>query len=616
MDFEVKFRDGPGRISELVIKDKKVITPNILFVDTKRFKAPDFADILIKNNNRQEHKPTLKVQKSLFSTLKNETEGELQVSNYMFYPKDLPKEIHFSAIKLYKKNIEGCYVTPANKDIIDEVLKNNRASIFIVANTSQIFSQQTNFVEFITDFRTKIGYQKIIYLPYIGDPTNLALLTYMGVDFFDSMSAILSARKNFLLLPTGIYNKNDLDEIPCSCPTCHNFHKKPSKMNFQQILNHNYFALMNEMKNVRNAIRQGSLRELVETRIRTNPNLTAILRILDSNYYNFLEERTPSIRKSQLLATTKESLYRPEIKRYQERLIKRYKKPESTKILLLLPCSAKKPYSFSKTHKLFRERLSELKNPHIIHEVIITSPLGVVPRELELTYPASTYDIPVTGIWDEDEKKMIRELLQKYLKINIYDKVIVHLPKAIREFTEDIFKHAVFTCIDHSPTSKKSLDNLSNVLKEESDTYTKIMFSNRKKENVKSLASYQFESKIAESLLKDCEIKGRYPNLRIMYKNKQLGMITQERGLISLTLDGGQIIAKSGKYWVEIYDDFTLKGSVFAPGIKNTDETIRIADEVVVLRNKKLCAVGVAIMNGREMKESLHGEAVKTRHIQ
>jgi len=222
----------------------------------------------------------------------------------------------------------------------------------------------------------------------------------------------------------------------------------------------------------------------------------------------------------------------------------------------------------------------------------------------------------VTGIWDEDEKKMIRELLQKYLKINIYDKVIVHLPKAIREFTEDIFKHAVFTCIDHSPTSKKSLDNLSNVLKEESDTYTKIMFSNRKKENVKSLASYQFESKIAESLLKDCEIKGRYPNLRIMYKNKQLGMITQERGLISLTLDGGQIIAKSGKYWVEIYDDFTLKGYVFAPGIKNTDETIRIADEVVVLRNKKLCAVGVAIMNGREMKESLHGEAVKTRHIQ
>ena len=140
------------------------------------------------------------------------------------------------------------------------------------------------------------------------------------------------------------------------------------------------------------------------------------------------------------------------------------------------------------------------------------------------------------------------------------------------------------------------------------------MFSNRKKENVKSFASYQFGSKIADSLIKDCEIKGRYPNLRIMYKNKQFGMITQERGLISLTLDGGQIIANSGKFWVEIYDDFILKGSVFAPGIKDADETIRISDEVVIIKNKKIFAVGVALMNGKEMKESLHGEAVKTRH--
>ena len=84
--------------------------------------------------------------------------------------------------------------------------------------------------------------------------------------------------------------------------------------------------------------------------------------------------------------------------------------------------------------------------------------------------------------------------------------------------------------------------------------------------------------------------------------------------MISLTVDGAQRIADAETYWVEIYDDFTLKGSVFAPGVKNADNTIRIGDEVIVLKNKSLCAVGVAQMNGKEMTETTHGEAVKIRH--
>ena len=41
--------------------------------------------------------------------------------------------------------------------------------------------------------------------------------------------------------------------------------------------------------------------------------------------------------------------------------------------------------------------------------MIITSPLGLVPRELELIFPAQQYDIPVTGHWFEDELAMIKE---------------------------------------------------------------------------------------------------------------------------------------------------------------------------------------------------------------
>lgn len=615
MTLNVKIRDGPARIGEFLIKKKKIITPNILFVNTSRFTSPDFAEILVTNDDSKTEKPSLEVSKSLFFSSHQTNKDEFKVSGHLIYPKDMPKELHASAIASYNNKQKGiCYVVPGNDGTIDEALDNNSSSFFIVANVSQLFHQQSKFVDFIVELREKIGYQKMIHLPIVGDPTNFALLTYMGMDFFDSASAILAARKKNLLFPIGEYNVDDLTEIPCSCPSCEESTGKPSEMTFDQILNHNYLALLNEIKQVRNAISNGNLRELVEIRVRAKPSLTAILKCLDQHHYNFVEKRTPIIRKSKLLATTNDALYRAEIKRFQERVINRYRKPESAKILLLLPCSAKKPYSFSKSHKRFREKIYNLDNPHIIHEVIITSPLGIVPRELELTYPASAYDIPVTGYWNEDEKRMIQDLLTRYLENNKYEKIILHLPRAIIEFIDETIGKSIDTEIESSPTSKESLNKLSNVLKKETTSYDKAKSSIRKRENLESLASYQFGKKIAKELLKDCEIKGKYPYQKIMHNNKQLGMLTKERGLISLTLNGAGRIANLEKYWVEIFDDFTLEGSVFAPGVKDADELIREGDEVCILQSKKLCAVGVAKMNGNEMKKSTHGEAIKVRH--
>ena len=596
MRFQIKRRDGPAKTGELIIEGKKVITPNILFVNTKRFKAPDFADFLITNDNYKTTKAVLKI------------------SNYFVYSKDLSEELHLSEIKLHRKEEINHYVLPSNKDTIDDALKDNSASFFIVTNAFQLFQQPKKFVDFIVTVREKIGYQKMIHLPAVGNPNNFALFTYLGVDFFDSLSAIIAARNKILFFPTGQYHINKVMELPCSCPSCSKFEGKPDEMDFKTILNHNYFMMLNEMKHVRNAIIHGCLRGLVETMVKTSSNLTAVLRNLDMSHYMFLEKRTPVTSKTMILATAKESFCRPEIKRFQCRLIDRYRKPKSTKVLLLLPCSAKKPYSFSKSHRLYKDQLFSSGNPFVFHEVIITSPLGLVPRELELVYPASCYDIPVTGVWDEDEKEMIRGFLGKYLNINKYDKIIMHLPKEIMEFTEGLLEKTIVTCVDH-PTSKKSLTNLLKMLKKTAGLYDIIKSQSRIKDDIECFASYQFGKKIAKDLLKNCTIRGKYPYQRIMHENSQLGMITRERGLISLTIHGAERLINSNKYWVDIYDDFKLKGSVFAPGIKNADEDIRIGDEVIVLQKGKIQGVGVALMNSEEMKESLYGEAVKIRHI-
>jgi archaeosine synthase len=278
-----------------------------------------------------------------------------------------------------------------------------------------------------------------------------------------------------------------------------------------------------------------------------------------------------------------------------------------------LPCSAKKPYSFSKSHKLFRECFLNQANPFVVHEVILTSPLGLVPRELELTYPASIYDIAVTGHWDEDEKKMMRTLLQGYLQKNTYDATILHIPPVMQTFVSDLLKNPQVTCKD-SPTSAESLSALSNALQELTQRYDHVKPQRRAYENITSLACYQFGPALAKLLMKDCTISGKYPYQKIMDKNIQLGMLTEERGLLSLTMDGANRLGETEHYWVEISDDFTLKGSVFAPGIKDADASIRIGEEVLVKKKNRLCGVGVALMNGKEMTESTHGEAVKIRH--
>ena len=567
MQYRVKVKDELAKIGELTLNDKKIITPNILSVKTNLFNAFDKADIILSND-------VIKTNKPVFKFL----ETPLDIEEKNFYHVD------------------------------------KKTGFVIIEYAFQVFKKSKNFVDLIINLRKKIGPEKIIYTPVIAMPSNLALLCYLGIDLFDTTSAIIAARNKNMFFSDFEYNIKDLLEIPCNCPICNNLNKKPLELSFENILNHNYYILFNELKKLRNIIKKGNLRNYVEYKVKTNPLYITILRNLDMNHYEFLEEQTPVVSNKIIYATGYESFNRTEIKRFQSRVLNRYCRPSCVKILLLLPCSAKKPYSFSKTHKFFRKTILETNNPDVIHELIITSPLGLVPRELELAYPAANYDIPVTGFWMEDEKKLIKTLLIDYLSKNRYDKIIVHLPKEITCFLKDVIKNPLITCVDN-PVSDESLEKLKITLQESILGFEKIDRYERIKHNLESVACYQFGKNIGKKLLKNTKIYGKYPVLKIMENNNQIGVLTKDHGFISLTFAGAKKIESFKKYWVEIADDFIPKGSILAPGILNSDENIRIGDEVLIFRNKKLVGVGTAVMNGANMKKSGYGEAVKIRHV-
>jgi archaeosine synthase len=78
-------------------------------------------------------------------------------------------------------------------------------------------------------------------------------------------------------------------------------------------------------------------------------------------------------------------------------------------------------------------------------------------------------------------------------------------------------------------------------------------------------------------------------------------------------MEGGKVLAKERAYCVEI-DDFMPKGNLFAVGVESASREIRIGDDVAVVHDGDLRAVGVAVMTPREMEMAERGEAVHIRH--
>jgi len=93
-----------------------------------------------------------------------------------------------------------------------------------------------------------------------------------------------------------------------------------------------------------------------------------------------------------------------------------------SKVLVLLPCSKRKPYRLSNSHRSFRRSLRHWN----LHEVMVTAPLGLVPRELEDIWPAAHYDIPVTGDWGSSELEDITRLVRALVSRIGYQLIINH----------------------------------------------------------------------------------------------------------------------------------------------------------------------------------------------
>jgi len=454
---------------------------------------------------------------------------------------------------------------------------------------------------------------------------------YMGVDVIDDTNAVIKGSQGIYLMEDGEVRLSELDELPCNCRVCASLStdalkQKNNKERASLLAKHNTLVLDKEVKKARACIRAGNLREYVEMRVRSSPFLTAVLRILDSEEEAYFERRTPVARNCSMMANTMESLKRTEVKRFASRVLERYE-PPARKILLILPCSARKPYSTSPSHARFIDAIAGYRGQ--IHELILTSPLGVVPRELEAVYPAAFYDIPVTGYWDAEEREWVSSCLRAYLerKMKNYDVVVAHLSGAYSEIcasvAEDSGIEIAYTCeANEGTTSKEALSRLKERIAGLCGDKQRLSGFEMKMSMIKAMADFQFGLGAGRQLLGEEEeggerlkINGKFPSFKLSSKGDVLARIVPEYGLLTLTVKGARRIEDLLSSYVVEIGDFAPKGSILAPGVVNAGEQIRVNDEVV-FRGEKVFGVGRAKMSGWEMVESQKGMAVQVREVE
>ncbi len=578
--FEILRRDGPARMGKLLL-NRQISTPGVI--------TPD--DYLSAGSvySYESLDEAIAIQEGL--------KGQKKLAILPYVPSALHSEPALELPAMDLDGPKGLLVHPFREKTPEG------ADVYLMGNAGSLKNPR-DLVKAIIGVRDKTAPDSALYAPALATPANLALLVYLGIDLIDGTRMIADGLLGRYHTRDGVWSAKELaerDELFCLCPHCQKMREKETRQETDLLVAHNLQKLDEELLAVREAVRSQKIREYVERQVRVTPDQTAALRLLDAEH-RYLERRTPVSRRSIFYANCAESLQRVEVTRFAERVLERYQAPQSD-VLLLLPCSARKPYSTSRSHRLFAEAIGSARR--YLHELILTSPLALVPRELEEAYPAASYDVPVTGRWDREERAWLATCLEAYLKRNRYVRIVAHLDGELEQTMQELGLDAVYT---GGGTSGPALARLGEAVKEACRDAARL--PDLRLLRYRAHADFYFGQGAGDALLAGkIVVRGR----EIQDENKRPLATWTINGNMALSMAGAKRLEPLGRYTVRI-GDFLPRGSLLAPGVVDADEEIRPGDEVIIT-GEQAFGIGRAKMSGWEMVASRRGVAVEIRHI-
>ncbi|NJE06096.1 tRNA guanosine(15) transglycosylase TgtA [Thermococcus sp. M36] len=162
-----------------------------------------------------------------------------------------------------------------------------------------------------------------VHLFGAGHPMIFALAVAMGIDLFDSASYALYAKDDRYMTPEGTKRLEELEYFPCSCPVCsrhtpQELREMPKEERTRLLALHNLWVIREELNRVKQAVKEGTLWELVDERARSHPKMfAAYKRLLE--YRDYLEKNEPITKASAFFKVSEESLRWPTAVRAKER---------------------------------------------------------------------------------------------------------------------------------------------------------------------------------------------------------------------------------------------------------------------------------------------------------
>jgi len=469
-------------------------------------------------------------------------------------------------------------------------------------------------------------------------PKFYPILIYLGVDLIDGSYLLYLSSENFYdtieyLLP--IYK---IKYFPCPCTICkrnlkHSLSNKYSSEKTEQLTLHNLISAYSYMNKIKLYMKTVDFRGFIEKSSYDDMNIISTLKLLDKQYFDVLRFETPLTQVSKSVNCFGPSSYnRPDFQEFRERLVKNFTPESWTKLIILIPCSAKKPYSESKSHRKFQSISRKFPDFPDFQEIILTSPLGAIPRQLEDIYPVSSYDISVTGDWDNEEieiaSNMLISLLEKFderipvlchLKDPGYLKLVEKARLKLNNkfyFTEVkgnlITKESLMSLESNIESLKDSLE-LENVIPENKNflkTWTRKFFK---------IIDYQFGpnvgNKIFSSGIRTWRNK-RSNQIEISDQKtrEKLGKFNINTGQIELNLNGAnRLLPLREQTNVIVFDGQNINGNtLFRPGIINFSPNLVPKDLTLIFdkNQEKIIGLGSLIVGSNYIKNSKTGKIV------
>jgi 7-cyano-7-deazaguanine tRNA-ribosyltransferase len=340
--------------------------------------------------------------------------------------------------------------------------------IYALGSPTEVMEQYlfADLAEMILAAKMNVPSSAPFHLFGAGHPFMFAFAVALGCDLFDSAAYILYARRGRYLTNTGTLHLEEMEYFPCGCSTCDKttpdeVRSLPLIDRTQFLAEHNLLACLQEIETIKEATSEGRLWELIEMRCRAHPSLLEGLRKI-GEHKSHVTCAAPSTKRRGVLFFDSTSLQRPEYVMYLERIVRDYERPKAATTMLLMPATRQGPKGRASTP------MELVHSGRKVHVCLYCPPYGIVPSELEDTFPFMHTEFPEEP--DAGTINAMADAIRIYLSKNkaYRSLVFVHSNKHWQTRLGKMCRHVcrgmglAFSSHDHHKLSNLTIEILGN----------------------------------------------------------------------------------------------------------------------------------------------------------